>query len=68
MTEDPIVAEVRAIRDGIAKAHQYDIAALMGYFRKLEAESGREHVTLPPQRPAQQAVAADWHETASRGG
>ncbi|MGK3987866.1 hypothetical protein WMF37_30135 [Sorangium sp. So ce291] len=45
MMPDPIVDEVRAIRDAIAKEHDYDIDAIFEAFRRLEEISGR--VTVP---------------------
>ena len=52
MTRDPIVEEVRAARDAIAKEHGYDIQAIFAALREMEEQSGREHVTLPPRRVA----------------
>lgn len=67
MTRDPIVEEVRAVRDEIAKALDYDISAVFEVFRARERASGRPTVSLPPRKPdetirevaAQQGVAAD---------
>jgi len=67
VTRDPIVEEVRAVRDEIAKALDYDIAAIFEAFRTQERESGRPTVSLPPRKPdattreiaARPAVAAD---------
>ena len=59
MTSDPIIEEVRALRDEIAKEHDYDINAIFEALRKMEVTSGREHVSLPPRKTAQPAVAAD---------
>ncbi len=47
MIHDPIVDEVRAIRDAIASEHNYDINAIFDMFRRMEAASGRPHETLP---------------------
>ncbi len=49
MTQDPIVQEVRVIREEIAREHGYDIDAIFEALRKAEASSGREHVTLKPR-------------------
>lgn len=66
MTRDSIVEEVRAVRDAIAKEHDYDVAAICEALRAIGRESGEARVTLPP-RPvgagvreiaAQQIVAA----------
>ena len=64
MIRDAIVDEVRAIRDEIAKEHGYDIHELFKAFRRIEATSGRAHVSLPARRyaveiAAQRANAAD---------
>ncbi len=65
MTRDPIVDEVRAIREGIAREHHYDLSAIFRMLREVEAESGREHVSPPPPhveplpKAAQRHVAAD---------
>ena len=65
MKKDPIVDEVRAIRDQIAKEHNYDLDSIFQMFRELEVTSGREHVSPPPPavqplpKAAQQHVAAD---------
>jgi hypothetical protein len=65
MKKDPIVDEVRVIRDGIAREHGYDLAAIFQMLRDTEATSGREHVSPPPPKveplpeAAQKYVAAD---------
>jgi len=63
--KDPIVEEVRAIRDEIAGESSYDIDAIFEMLRLSAARSGRAHTSpVPPQveRPgyaAQQANSAD---------
>lgn len=69
MIQDAIVDEVRAIRDEIAKEHDYDIHRLFKAFRDIEAASGRTHISLPARRradviPAQQGNAADEPQAA----
>ena len=65
MKRDPIVEDVRAIRDEIAREHNYDLDSIFQMFRQMEATSGREHVSPPPPtveplpKAAQQHVAAD---------
>ena len=54
MIPDPIVEEVRAIRDEIAKEHGYDIDAIFETLRDLETTSSAEHVSLPARRVAEQ--------------
>lgn len=50
MTQDPIIEEVRAVRDAFAKEHGYDIKAIVATLQREEAESGREVISLPPKR------------------
>ena len=54
MTQDPIVQEVRAIRDEIAREHDYDINAIFESLRRAESSSRSEHVTLEPRRMPRQ--------------
>ena len=50
MSRDPIIDEVRAIRDDIAREHNYDLDAIFLMLRTREMRSGRSHVTFPPRR------------------
>jgi len=50
MFRDPIVEEVRAIRDAFAKEHGYNVKAIVRALQKEEAESGRRLVSLQPKR------------------
>ena len=70
MSRDAIIDEVRAIREAIARDHNYDLDSIFRMLREREATSRRPHVTLPPRRPqvekpiepadaAQQADAVD---------
>jgi hypothetical protein len=47
---DPIVDEVRAARDAIAKESDYNIDKLAAAIKDREAHSGREVVRLPPRK------------------
>ena len=49
MISDPVVDEVRAARDAIAREHDYDINLIFQAFREAEALGGKEHVTHPPR-------------------
>jgi len=49
MARDPIVEEVRRIREAIAREHGNDIQAIVRALQRQEAESGRELVALPPK-------------------
>ncbi len=50
MTQDPIVEEVRAIRDEFAKRHKYDIDAIVQALQKASADGGRQVVSFPSKR------------------
>lgn len=52
MIQDPIVEEVRGFRDEIAREYDYDIDAIFEALRRMEASSGREHVSLVPRKTA----------------
>ena len=58
MTEDPIVAEVRAIRDKLAAECGYDVEEIFRRIRRREAESGLEYVSYPPRRVTSREDAA----------
>ena len=47
---DPIVEEVRAIREAYAKQFNFDVRALCHDLQEQEKASGRTTVSLPPKR------------------
>ncbi len=49
MWRDPIVEEIRAIRDAYAKSFDYDLDAIFDDLKKQQAESGASFVTFPPK-------------------
>jgi hypothetical protein len=52
MLKDPVVEEVRAIRDEYARRFDYDIEAICRDLRAQEASGEHEVVSLPPKRIA----------------
>ena len=50
MKKDPIVEEVRRIREEHAARFNYDLTAIAADLRRLQESEGREVVTLPPRR------------------
>ncbi|WP_437963708.1 hypothetical protein WMF04_28760 [Sorangium sp. So ce260] len=62
MITDPIVDEVRAIRDSIAKEHDYDIDSIFESFRRLRGAGERSAV------PPAVRQSPDEHESASAEG
>ena len=49
---DPIIAELRAIRQEYAARFKYDVDAMFRDIRARQEASGREYVRLPSRRPA----------------
>jgi len=49
--EDPIVKEVRDIREQIAAEHNHDLRALCKYLQAREQQEHRKLVIRPPRRP-----------------
>ena len=49
MGRDPIVDEVRAIREAIAEEHGNDLNAIVAHFQRQDAASGIKGVSLPPR-------------------
>lgn len=50
MWRDPIVEEVRKIREAHARQFNYDLHAIYGDIKEREKSSGREFTSLPPKR------------------
>jgi hypothetical protein len=48
--KDPIVNEVRKVRDRIAAEHQYDVRAIGRYYQRKQTQSARTLVTRAPRR------------------
>lgn len=48
MWSDPIVEEIRQIRENYAAQFDYDIDAIVKDIQRQQRESGREYVTLTP--------------------
>lgn len=48
---DPIIAEVRAIRQAYAARFDYDVEAIFKDIRARQEASGQDYVQLPARRP-----------------
>jgi len=46
---DPIIEEIHAIREALAKESGYDAEKIAEAARRRQAEGGRKAVTLPPR-------------------
>lgn len=51
MWNDPIVEEVRKVRNEHAKKFNYDLEAIVADLKKQQKASKRKFVTLPPRKP-----------------
>lgn len=51
MVDDPIVEEVRKVRDAYAKAFNYNLEAIAADLMKQQTTSGRKLVSFPPRKP-----------------
>lgn len=49
---DPIIAELRAVRDEHAARFNYDVEEIFRDIQAQQEASGREYVRLPPRRVA----------------
>ena len=58
MQDDPIVKEVRRIREAYAAKFNYDLDAIFQDLKRQERESGRIYVSYPPRRIGSKAVAS----------
>jgi hypothetical protein len=50
MINDPVVAEVRRIREAHAAQFQYDLDAIFRDIKAKEQASGKTYVQFPPRR------------------
>lgn len=50
MENDPIVEEIRAVRDAHAAKFNYDLNAIFADLKRQERESGEVYVSYPPNR------------------
>ena len=59
MINDPIVNEVRRVRDELAKKFNYDVDAIFADLREKQKKYGNRIVNLMKQRKVEQASAPD---------
>jgi len=58
MRNDPIVEEVRRLREAYAAQFDFDLDALVEDLKAQEAETGRVIVSLKPRKPASRSSSA----------
>ena len=51
MWNDPIVEEVRKVRNEHAEKFKYDLGAIVADLKKQQKGSKRKFITLPPKKP-----------------
>jgi hypothetical protein len=56
MWSDPIVEEVRKVREEHAARFDYDLEKIFQDLKEQERQSGRKVVSLPPKRPVEVAA------------
>ena len=56
MWNDPIVEEVRKVREEHAARFDYDLEKIFRDLKEQERKSGRKVVSLPPKRPQEIAT------------
>ena len=68
MWEDPIVAEIRQIREGYAARFNYDLWAMYEDLKEQGRKSGREFKSYPPRRisPEERAAGEPRSEPADK--
>ena len=59
MLNDPVVEEIRRIRDEHAARFNYDLDAIFDDFERSQKELGLPLITLPPNRLTRPAAAGD---------
>ncbi len=65
---DPIITEVRAIRDEYAARFNYDVGRMFRNLRAREEASDRKYVCFPARRPATDlSIARDQVADETRG-
>jgi hypothetical protein len=56
MSSDPVVAEVRRIREELAARFNYDTGAILEDARQRQTAAGQKVIRLPPRRPVPPVV------------
>ena len=51
MWDDPIVEEIRKVRNAHAKKFNYDLKAIAADLRKQQQDGAHEPILLPPKKP-----------------
>lgn len=62
MWEDPIVEEIRKVREEHAARFNYDLDAIYQDLRRIQQESGREYVDFS-RKPDSAALHAPCHDS-----
>jgi len=68
MAEDPIVSEVRKIRDQLARHFNFDLKAIFADLRERQSSLGSRLVRRPKRAKAEQAAAPDRNSAALHQG
>lgn len=63
---DPIISEVRAVRDAHAARFNYDVTAIFRDIRRMQNKSGRKYVRLPARPVSVSGTSAASHTRKSQ--
>jgi hypothetical protein len=58
MSSDPIVEEIRAVRQQHAERFNYDLRAIVADLKRLEQQHSERLVSLPPKQPCSKRTAS----------
>jgi hypothetical protein len=50
MKPDPVITEIRAVREAFAKKFSGDVTAMLADLRERQRQGGRKVVSRPPKR------------------
>ena len=67
-TIDPIIAEVRAVRDAHAARFGYDVAAIFRDIREMQKASGLDYVRHPARSVSPADSALELHDAEAGSG
>ena len=69
MWEDPIVAEVRKVREAHAAKFNFDLLAIYRDLKEQEKKNGRTFVSYPPRhcKPASQVASIQEQRSVGKG-
>ena len=68
MWKDPIVNEVRRIREELAEQHNFDVGSIFAEIRKKQTTYGKRLICRESQMKAEQGAAPDRYSATLKNG